>query len=393
MGGLRSALDELGGEDLSSLSPVAVEDDMTELLGCAEALEAEILRRLAVVDRHRTFERDGHLSTVSWLVDRFRLSRGRAAELVRVARALEHMPAVRQALADGEISSSSVRMLVEARGVHPEAFDESEELLVEAARSLSVRQLQVAVGHWKQLADERQGVGDDDLHARRRLNVSATVFGMVRVDGDLDPETGESLITALRAVMDAEVRSADGQEGRTPAQRRADALGEICGSYLNRSDRPHVGGERPHVTVTVDLEALRGGSGRSELDHVGPVAAGAARRLACDASVSRIITGPRSEPIDVGRQTPVVTPAMRRALVVRDRSCRFPGCERPHSWCDAHHVMHWADGGPTAMSNLVLLCRRHHRLTHEGRFRAEMAEGRPVFRRPDGSILENRAPP
>jgi hypothetical protein len=387
-------LDELASEDLSSLSPVAVEDDLFELMRDAEALEGQILRRLAVVDRHRTFERDGHLSTVSWLADRFRLSRGRAAELVRVARALERMPATRQAFADGEISSSSVRMLVEARGVHPEAFAESEELLVEAAWSLSVRQLQVAVGHWKQLADERQGVGDDDLHARRSLHVSATIFGMVRVDGDLDPETGESLLTALRAVMDAEIRSADGEDRRTPAERRADALGEICGSYLKRSDRSQVSGERPHVTVTVDLEALRGGSGRSELDHVGPVAAGTARRLACDASVSRVVLKGKSEPIDVGRQTPVVPAALRRAVVIRDRYCRFPGCDRPHSWCDAHHIVHWADGGATALSNLVLLCRRHHRMLHErGGFGLTMLDGRPVFRRRDGTLLEDRAPP
>jgi hypothetical protein len=392
MGGLRSALDELAGEDLSSLSPVAVEDDLSELLRDAEVLEGEILRRLAVVDRHRTYERDGHLSTVSWLVDRFRLSRGRAAELVRLARALEHMPRTREAFADGEISSSAVRMLAEARTVQPEAFAQSEELLVQAARSLSVRQLAVAVGHWKQLADERQGVGDEDLYARRSLHVSPTIFGMVRVDGDLDPETGEGLLTALRSVMDGEARSGS-PDDRTPAQRRADALGEICSRYLGCSDRPTVSGERPHVTVTVDLLRLRGGSGRSELNHAGPVNSEVARRIGCDASVSRVVLTGRSEPIDVGRQTPVVSAAMRRALMVRDRSCRFPGCERPHSWCDAHHVVHWADGGVTALSNLVLLCRRHHRLIHEGGFGAEMMDGRPVFRRPDGSILEDRAPP
>jgi hypothetical protein len=174
---------------------------LAELLRCAEALEGEILRRLLVVDRHRTYERDGHLSTVSWLVDRFRLSRGRAAELVRLARALDHMPLTREAFASGEISSSAVGMLADARGVHPEAFSDSEELLVQAARSLSVRHLQVAVAHWKQLADDWQGVGDEDLHSRRGLRVSPTIFGMVRVDGDLDPETGESLLTALRSVM------------------------------------------------------------------------------------------------------------------------------------------------------------------------------------------------
>ena len=84
----------------------------------------------------------------------------------------------------------------------------------------------------------------------------------------------------------------------------------------------------------------------------------------------------------------------RLRRLVRDRGCRFPGCDRPHTWCDAHHVVHWADGGSTAVANLTLLCRRHHRMIHRGRFRLERSDGRAVFRRPDGSILEeHRAPP
>ena len=145
----------------------------------------------------------------------------------------------------------------------------------------------------------------------------------------------------------------------------------------------------------MDLEAPEARAGkRCELDHVGPIHPQTARRLACDASLSRIITGPRSEPLDVGRKTPVVPAPMRRAVVVRDRHCRFPGCDRPHAWCDAHHAVHWADGGPTALSNLVLLCRRHHRLVHApGAFSVEMSEARPRFRRPDGTLVEGRAPP
>ncbi|MBI2237094.1 MAG: HNH endonuclease [Actinobacteria bacterium] len=108
----------------------------------------------------------------------------------------------------------------------------------------------------------------------------------------------------------------------------------------------------------------------------------------------RVVMAGRSEPLDVGRRTPVVPPAIRRAVILRDGHCRFPGCDRPHTWCDAHHVVHWADGGPTALPNLVLLCRRHHRMLHHpGGFRLELADGRPVFRRPDGSVLEDRAPP
>lgn len=135
-------------------------------------------------------------------------------------------------------------------------------------------------------------------------------------------------------------------------------------------------------------------SGAAELDRVGVIDAQTARRLACDASVMRVVMSARSEPLDVGRRTPLVPPAMRRAVVLRDRRCRFPGCDRRHTWCDAHHVVHWADGGATAAHNLVLLCRPHHRIVHEsGRFLLEMEDGRPVFRRSDGTVLEDSAPP
>jgi hypothetical protein len=208
---------------------------------------------------------------------------------------------------------------------------------------------------------------------------------MVRVDGDLDPETGQELLTALRAVIDADSR-AGGEDSRTPAQRRADALGEICRSYLARSDRPVVGGERPHVVVTVDLHTLlERAPGRCELADLGPITPECARRWACDARVSRVITGPGSVPLDLGRATTVVPAALRRALVVRDRHCTWPGCDRPASWCDAHHVVHWADGGRTSLDNVILLCRRHHGIVHRG-YRVVMThDQRPVFHRPDGT--------
>jgi len=199
-------------------------------------------------------------------------------------------------------------------------------------------------------------------------------------------------MTALRAVTDVEARSED-TDFRTATQRRADALGEICRQWLNSADRAIVAGERPHVTVTLDLEASGGPVGTGEFDHVGPVPADTARRIACDTSISRMITRGRSEPLDVGRRTSVVPVGLRRAVIVRDRHCAFAGCDRPPPWCDAHHVVHWANGGPTSLRNLLLLCRRHHRVVHSGPIGVEMLNGRPVFRREDGSILEDRAPP
>ncbi len=396
MSGLRSALEEWQSVDLADASDAQVEEGFAELQRACELVELERLRWLAAVDRRRPWARDGHLSTTSWFAHSFRVSHSAASGDVRTARALEAMPATREAVAAGEVSLSGARALVTAREADQEAFAEAEPLLVDAAARHSVRDLHRVVAHWRTAVESRRRVeiDQDPLRERRRLHVSPTVFGMVRIDGDLDPETGETVLTALRSCLDAEARSADPEDRRTPAQRRADALGEICGRYLSRSDRPEVGGERPHVTVTMDLEALSGRPGTAEFDLTGPIRGETARMIACDASVSRVITGTRSEPLDVGRRTSVVSPALRRAVVVRDRHCRFPGCDRPQAWCDAHHVQHWADGGPTALANLILLCRRHHRLVHErGGFRLEPIEGRPVFRRPDGSILEERAPP
>jgi hypothetical protein len=147
--------------------------------------------------------------------------------------------------------------------------------------------------------------------------------------------------------------------------------------------------------LTVDVDTLRDGTGKTcELDHVGPVDPDTARRLACDASITRVVMAGPSEPLDVGRRTPLIPPAIRRALILRDRGCRFPQCRRPHPWTDGHHIVPWSQGGPTSQANLLLLCRRHHRMVHQpGGFTLTLEDGRPVIRRPDGSVLEERPPP
>ena len=394
MSELLSAIEGFRAEALPQLPDARIEEDFAELHRAAELIELERLRRLAEIDRRRLFERDGHLSAAAWLASAFKMALGTARTSTTVARALDEMPLTRRALESGDLSLSAARVLVQTRDADPEAFGQSEAELVEAARIHSMGDLQRVAAYWREAAERERGLeGEDRLRERRRLHASVSFLGMVRVDGDLDPETGETLLTAMRAVLDAESRSGNKDDDRSPAQRRADALGEICRQWLDLADRPSVAGERPHVTVTVGAEVMGSGA-PGELDHVGPVSAETARRLACDASVMRVVLNGRSEPLDVGRRTKVVPPAMRQAVIVRDRHCRFPGCDRPHTWCDAHHVVHWADGGPTAAANLLLLCRRHHRLVHRpGGFRLELLDGRPAFRRPDGSPLEDRAPP
>jgi Domain of unknown function (DUF222)/HNH endonuclease len=390
MSTLLSALDEFVREDLRVATDATIEDDLHELTRAAARIEVERSRRLAEIERRGSFRRDGALSVTSWLISHANVAPGDAAQQVRLARFLRDVPAAADGLAIGELSPSAVAVLASARSMDADAFARSETMLLDAARNLPIRQLTRAIAHWRQLVEADRDV--DGRFEARTLHVSPTIGGMVRIDGDLDPETGLSFLSALSSVMDAWARGS-GDDARTPTQRRIDAFGEVCRGFLDRCDRPTVAGERPHIVVNVDLDDLQGTrAGRSALAGTGPISGETVRRLACDAGVSRVITRGRSEPLDVGRKTPVVPPSLRRAVVTRDQGCRFPRCDRSPDWCDAHHITHWARGGPTALGNLVLLCRPHHRLVHD-KFRVHVADGRIWFTRADGSIVDDRAPP
>jgi hypothetical protein len=376
--------------DVRSLSDAELALRLDERERSARWIAADRARCLAEIERRGMHTADGQLSAAAWVARRHGLSQGTAEAQVHTARALEQMPVVADALSRGEISTAATDALVRAREAAPDAFARVEDRLVERARSLSHRDLRAELDRWRQGVDA--GHDEDDRHARRRFTAVVNADAMVRTDGELDPENGQVLITALRAKVDARARTL-ADDLRTPAQRRADALGEICREWLDLAERLGLGGERPHIVVTMDLAALEARTGgRASLQDAGPISAESARRLACDASVTRVITDARSVPLEVGRATKVVSPAIRRALAVRDGGCAFPGCERPPGWCDAHHVKHWADGGETGLPNLVLLCRPHHRVIHRG-FGVAIVDGLPVFRRPDGIPVEDRSPP
>jgi hypothetical protein len=313
MSTLRSALDELRAEDLRSLSDDALAGHLDEIEHADRLLEAERGRGLAELERRRVFAADSHLSMASWLAHRQGLSRSVAEGRVRCARALEAMPAVARAFGEGEVSASAVHVLASAQESAPEAFERSEEVLVEAARTMAHGELRRVAQTWAVAADPERALEDEDRrHERRRLDVCPDVDGMTRVQGELDAEDGQGLVTAIRAQMDAETRSASGPDTRTPTQRRADALGEICRQWLASRDRPTLGGERPHVVVTIDLETLLGRSGgRAQLQDTGSITPETARRLACDADVTRVITA---------------APPSRSSSAGAPRWCR-PGCD------------------------------------------------------------------
>lgn len=171
---------------------------------------------------------------------------------------------------------------------------------------------------------------------------------------------GETFLAAIDSLMPPPAES----DGRTTSQRRADALGDLARSFLDGAGSPVVGGERPHLNVHVDLPSLGGNGSLHETDDGIVLDPTLIDQISCDASVSRIVFGPRSEVLDVGRKTRVIPPALRRAVIARDRHCVAPGCRRSASWCDIHHKIPWSEGGETNIDNIAVVCRYHHTLLH-----------------------------
>ena len=315
----------------------------------AEAREAAVIAR---AHRRGVPQAQGFASPTAWLIATTGEPPAVCRSRVRVALALQHMDHTRRAFAAGDLSECRVRLLVDARADAPDLFRRDEPLLVEQARTLPARVFPKALSHWRRLADPDGARFDAEAaFLARRLHISPTWNGTVRLDGDLDPESGQIVLNAIRSL--AEPAALHPDDRRSPEQRRADALVEISRRHLDSTDRPTQGGERPHITLTLSPADL---AGDSLVDlEAGPITTQAARRLACDATISRIIVQEDGMPVTSGEARRTIPPALRRALDLRDQGCTHPGCDVPARWCDAHHIVHWADGGKTELANLRLL--------------------------------------
>jgi hypothetical protein len=202
----------------------------------------------------------------------------------------------------------------------------------------------------------------NDQSENHYLKLSTVESGHLLINAGLDPVSG----AAVRGVLEPLAQKSGAHDDRKLEVRMADALYEGL-----------TGGKPAHVQVTATLETLKGmaGAAAGEMEFSLPISSASVRRMACDSSVTRILLDQDSQVIDVGRARRVVDGALRKALAVRDKHCQWPGCERPASWCDGHHILHWIDGGETNLENCVLLCRRHHRMVHEGVWQLIKADG------------------
>ncbi|MEX5720379.1 HNH endonuclease signature motif containing protein [Geodermatophilus maliterrae] len=404
MSELRSALDELAALDLAELTDDAVLDLVGELSTVANRMAAALTSAVRVADRREAYRRDGAASMKSWLRGSCRLAPEEATAIVSTGRRIEQLPATAAAFAAGEITAAHARVITRAMtpGRVTKAAEagielaETDVILADLARKTTPHETKQGVKRWVAGIDPDGTLGEA-ADVRRRFSMADGLDGRVHVRGEFDPVGAEYLHTALAALMNGDRPAGD---TRSHAEHQADALVALARGALDGGSLPDVRGERPHVRVTIDWRALcaaRGAPGVSggSLGWAGPICPETARRLACDAGVVRVVTGPDGLPLDVSRAQRTATAAIRRAVEIRDGHCVFAGCDASPEWCDVHHVVHWAHGGPTSCDNGALLCERHHTACHEGGFSVSRDPGTSIWHtwRSDGTEVLSRAGP
>jgi hypothetical protein len=230
---------------------------------------------------------------------------------------------------------------------------------------------------------------EDLLRPKRRLDLRETKDG-VSGSFDLDSETG-ALLGDLLSPLTEPRASEDGPDLRSPSQRRGDAFADILKIAAGCPGLPNEAGEPVTLMVSVSLDELKKGLGHGLIDGYWNVSAAQIRRMACDAKVVPVVLGSKSETLDIGRATRIVPRRIRRALIRRDKGCTFPSCGKKAKWCQAHHLWHWADGGPTALWNLALVCEHHHYVLHFTEWEVRMIGDQPWYL-PPSYVDPNRTP-
>ncbi len=366
------------------------------------ALEA--IAAVEIEETDAAKEEQGWASVKDFLTATMGGRRGCGSKLLRTARALVgDRVKTWQALYDGHISpehSEVIVRVIDHLPVNTELREAAEDLLLGEARKLNATELEVAGNHLLEVLDpdgvaKREEKKLDKLersaHLNRFLAIVEDGIGGVRIRGRGTVEDAAVIRAALQALSaplpgtDPECGT-EGRDERDHGARTWDALVDTCQKALDAEVLPTNHGTKPRVVVTVDWADLKAGAGTATLDTGEVLSVAAVRRLCCDAEVLPIVLNGDGVPLDVGRWSRLVTMGIWLALVARDRHCAFPGCTRPPSACDAHHIEHWVNGGKTKLSNMVLLCKAHHTIIHSTpwQVRINPADGKPEFKPPPG---------
>ncbi|HYR39809.1 MAG TPA: DUF222 domain-containing protein [Methylomirabilota bacterium] len=365
-------------------------DEIAELSAHLDAATARLLELIRAFDARGGWN-TGFRTCAAWLSWRVGFDLGAARERVRVARALGTLPLLAQALARGELSYAKVRALTRV------ATPETEARLLTVGRAGTAAHVERIVRGWRCVDRRAEARETKHRHAMRALHVYQAEDGMVVLRGRLEPEVGALVMHALAAARESlyqrareRAKGATGfgnvsEETPPVSQQQVDALALLAETALHHGLDPGTSGERYQVVVHVDAQVLADPEqpGQSVLEGGTRVSAETSQRLACDASRVVMRHDDEGRLVEIGARTRTISPALRRALHHRDQGCRFPGCSV--RFTQGHHLRHWAHGGPTTLSNLALLCRRHHRAVHEEGYQVvRLPDGALQFRRPDG---------
>ena len=383
-------------------------DEITEMSAHLDAGTYQLLQLIGRFDQQGGWHGTGILSCAHWLNWRCGLNIGAAREQVRVARALPGLPKISAAFRQGRVSYSKVRAMTRV------ATAANEDVLLHVALGGTASHVERQVSVYRNIKRSDALKLENLRHTQRELSWFEDDDGSWVFKGRFTPEQGAVIAKALEAAMDhlfieqkkvpeevsAETSHSQPLDQAVPqpvSSRRADALQRMAEAFLSGDASHASSGDRYLVNIHTAMETLKadnddaGTGAESELEDGGRVSAETSRRLSCDCSVVHWHEHPNGEPLNIGRKSRIVPPAIRRALQRRDVGCRFPGCTCTR-FVDAHHIRHWADGGETAMENLVLLCRRHHRLVHEEGFGVQAGQLGPInftfdFTLPNGKII------
>jgi hypothetical protein len=380
--GLAQAIDDL---DLPADGRV-----LTEAFALADRLNATLLAAVGEYDAAELWRNDGATSMTAWLRHHTRRSGRDAARCAGTGRRLRQLPVTAAAYRDGVLSGGQVQAIVaNLKDRTVGLFADHEAELVPEVAGLSVGDTAVAMQDWARRAD---AVVDDDPEPalpERSLHLSRILDGRRELSGSFDPEGGAVIATALRLAQTTDV---DGEPRRSPAQRRGDALVDVCRHFLDHQQTRRGGRHRPHLNIITTLHDLEN-RGHGRLIDGSTLDAATLQRLVCDAGIHRVITNGRSSILDYGTTTRTIPANLFNALVIRDRHCRFPGCDRPPEWTEAHHVRWVLDGGTTSLDNLTLQCTRHHHLLHTPGWHAKLLpDATLVVTAPNGRTLESQPP-
>ena len=344
-----------------------------------DPLEAAFATGVRRFDKSGEYAADGALNVTAWLKWKCKLSGGAAAERVEIGKQLERLPKTEEAFARGHVGYQHVAVMARtAENLGAAAVRSEEGNLLKAAQTMEPGQFTTVVKNFEHRVDSAAALAETNrAYQRRYLHIGEPVAGVVRIDGLLDAEGGATVRAALAGLM-----KPTKDDNRSHGQRCVDALVEFC--RRGPGSRRDSSGPRPQLIIRASLDTLAGiaGAPAGELEGGGTVPAEIVQRYACDSAIVRM-TGRAELEHELNHATRTLPASTRRSLEARDRRCVWPGCGRPSDWCDGHHLVWWTKGGPTALPNLALLCRPHHRLVHEGgwslrRLRNEWHAGPPA---------------